>query len=64
MCVESPFALFAFHMMNVITIQNASVSILHSGRVCDGHAVVSGYFPLLLPCHSAGGLSGEETVRR
>lgn len=40
-----------------------SVSTLYSGGVCDGHAVLSGYLPLILPSHLAGGLSGEQAVR-
>lgn len=42
---------------------NVSVFTLCSGGVCDGYAVLSGYLPLLLPAHLAGGLSGEQAVR-
>lgn len=42
---------------------NISVFTLHSGGVCDGDAVLSGYLPVLLPAHLAGGLSGKQAVR-
>lgn len=42
---------------------NRSLLTLHSGGVCDGHAVLSGDLPLFLPAHVAGVLRGEQAVR-
>lgn len=41
-----------------------SPSLRLSGCIRDGHAILPGHLPLLLPAHLPGGLCGEQEVCR